>query len=46
MNFLSEVLERPKNERPYLVLVTGYPAANATVPAISKKSMDEIVTVY
>jgi nitroreductase len=46
MNFLSDVLERPKNERPYLVLVTGYPAANATVPAISKKSMDEIVTVY
>ena len=44
MNFLNEILDRPKNERPYLLLVVGYPADNATVPAITKKPLDEIAT--
>jgi len=44
MGFLNEILNRPVNERPYLVLVTGYPAENAKVPDISKKSLEEIAT--
>lgn len=44
MNFLNAILQRPENERPFLLLVVGYPAENATVPAISKKDLDEIAT--
>ena len=44
MGFLSTVLERPPNERAYLLLVVGYPAEKATVPDITKKSLDEIAT--
>ena len=42
MAFLNQILGRPDNERPFVLLVAGYPAANATVPAISRKSLDEI----
>jgi len=42
MDFLTRILERPGNERPFLLLVTGYPADDATVPVISKKTLDEI----
>jgi nitroreductase len=44
MGFLNEILERPQNERPFLLLVVGYPADNATVPVITKKPLDEIAT--
>ena len=44
MNFLNEVLERPKNERPFLLLVVGYPAKNAKVPDIQKKKLKEIAS--
>ena len=44
MAFLNKILGRPANERPFLVLVVGYPAENTTVPDISKKSLDEITT--
>lgn len=44
MAFLNKILKRPANERPFLVLVVGYPAEGTTVPDISKKSLDEIVT--
>ena len=44
MNFLSKVLDRPANERAFLILVVGYPADNVQVPVISKKSLDEIAT--
>jgi nitroreductase len=44
MNFLSEILNRPSGERPFLLLVVGYPEQNATVPDISKKDLDEIRT--
>jgi nitroreductase len=44
MGFLNEILERPTNERAFLILVVGYPAEGATVPAISKKSLTEIAT--
>ena len=45
MKFLNDVLDRPKaSERPFLLLVAGYPDANATVPAIGRKPLDEVVT--
>ena len=44
MGFLNEVLGRPASERPFLLLVTGYPAPLAKVPRIGKKPLDEYVT--
>jgi nitroreductase len=44
MGFLNELLDRPSNERPFLLLVVGYPAADAVVPDISRKSLEEIAT--
>ena len=44
MGFLREILSRPENERPFLLLVVGYPAEDARVPRIQKKSLDEICT--
>jgi len=44
MAFLSKILGRPENERPFLLLVVGYPAADAQVPAITKKELAEIAT--
>ena len=46
MGFLNEVLDRPKNERPMLLLVVGYPAEGVKVPAkaMEKKSLAEIST--
>jgi len=42
MGFLSSILGRPKNEKPYLLIPVGYPAPGAVVPAITKKTLDEI----
>jgi iodotyrosine deiodinase len=42
MGFLSSILNRPKNEKPYLLIPVGYPAPDAVVPAIRKKPLDEI----
>jgi nitroreductase len=45
MKFLNEILGRPKDiERPFLLLVVGYPAPEAKVPEISRKSLAEIAT--
>lgn len=44
MGFLSELLDRPKNERPFLLLVVGYPAADARVPDLKRKPLDDIAT--
>ena len=44
MGFLNEILGRPSNERPFLLLVVGYPAEGAEVPMISKKPLKEIAT--
>lgn len=46
MHFLSEILERPPNERPYLILVVGHPAEDARVPRISKKPLEDIVSYH
>jgi nitroreductase len=42
MGFLNDILARPANERPILLLVVGYPAPNALVPDIRRKTLDEI----
>ncbi len=44
MGFLNHILKRPKNERPFLILVVGYPVEGAQVPLISKKPLKEIAT--
>jgi len=44
MAFLNTILGRPDHERPFLLLVVGYPAEDARVPAITKKTLTEIVT--
>jgi iodotyrosine deiodinase len=45
MAFLGDILQRPKNEKPFLLLVTGYPARGTTIPQITKKSLQEILSV-
>ena len=42
MGFLREILERPKNERPYLLIPVGYPAPDARVPDIARKPLAEV----
>ncbi len=44
MNFLCELLERPANERPIMLVVTGYPAEGARVPRLRRKMLAEIAT--
>jgi len=44
MNFLNKILGRPSNERPFLLLVVGYPAKGAKVPDIRKKKLKEIIS--
>jgi iodotyrosine deiodinase len=46
MKFLNEICGRPEYERPFLILVVGYPAEDAEVPAIRKKSLAEISTFF
>lgn len=42
MNFLNKILNRPANEKPFLLLVVGHPADEANVPDIKRKSLSEI----
>jgi iodotyrosine deiodinase len=44
MRFLSEILGRPANERPFILFPVGYPAEGCTVPAITKKPLAEVTT--
>lgn len=44
MSFLTSLLGRPKTERPFLLLVAGFPADDATVPNIQRKTLDEITS--
>jgi len=46
MGFLNEILDRPKNERPFLLLVVGHPAEDARVPDIKRKDISEIMTEF
>ena len=42
MGFLKEILGRPENERPFLLIPVGYPTPDAEVPTLEKKSLEEI----
>ena len=42
MGFLTTILERPRSERPFLLFPVGYPAEDATVPDLERKSLDEV----
>jgi nitroreductase len=44
MRFLNEMLDRPAHERPFLILVVGHPAADARVPDITRKQLEDVVT--
>lgn len=46
MAFLAKLLERPENERPFALLPIGYPAENCEVPAITRKSLEEIMVDF
>jgi iodotyrosine deiodinase len=46
MGFLNQILKRPKNERPFLLLVVGHPAKDAKVPDIKRKDINEIMTEF
>ncbi len=45
MGFLQDLLTRPSHERPYLLLVVGYPAQDAMVPEIARKPTAEMVSI-
>ncbi len=46
MNFLAKILDRPKNERPFLLIPVGYPADNCMVPDLRRKPLKEISEWY
>lgn len=46
MNFLSEVLKRPENERPFLLIPVGYPDEAAYVPDLKRKLLEEVAVFY
>jgi nitroreductase len=45
MKFLTKVLNRPRNEKPFLLIPVGYPAKNAQVPDIGRKPLGEIMEI-
>ena len=46
MGFLRELLNRPENERPFILIPVGYPADDAVVPDLARKPLDEFVERY
>ncbi|MCR9063049.1 MAG: nitroreductase family protein [Cytophagales bacterium] len=46
MNFLTEILQRPANEKPFLLLPIGFPAEKAKVPDLKKKTKEEAIVWY
>jgi nitroreductase len=46
MNFLTKLLRRPENERPFLLIPVGYAAENATVPDLRRKPKSEVIAAY
>lgn len=46
MNFLTKILKRPENERPFLLIPVGYPAPDTFVPKLTRKKLDELATYY
>lgn len=46
MNFLTKILNRPENERPYLLLPIGYPKDEVYVPALKRKPLEDVAVFY
>jgi nitroreductase len=46
MNFLNKILNRPKNEKPFLLLVVGHPKERTKVPNIKRKSFENISSIF
>ena len=46
MNFLTKILNRPKNERPFLLLPVGYAADHAYVPYLNRKPLEKVAVYY
>lgn len=46
MNFLTKILNRPENERPFLLLPVGYPADEVYVPKLSRKPLEDVAVFY
>lgn len=46
MNFLAELLQRPQNEKPYLLIPVGYAADDAQVPDIKRKPLQDVMVNY
>lgn len=46
MNFISKALERPENERPFLLIPVGHPSKNAEVPDITRKGIEQVIHYY
>tara|TARA_R110001592_G_scaffold138519_3_gene357873 strand:- start:257 stop:916 length:660 start_codon:yes stop_codon:yes gene_type:complete len=46
MNFLTKLLNRPENERPFLLIPVGYPSKDAQVPDIERKTLKEVMFMY
>ena len=46
MNFLSKALDRPENERPYLLIPVGHPKDDATVPELYRKPLEKVAVYY
>lgn len=46
MNFLSKLLDRPENEKPFLLIPIGYPAENTVVPDLKRKSLAEVMIKF
>ena len=46
LNFLQKILDRPSNERPFLLIPVGYPADDAEVPVLARKGLDEMTKFY
>ena len=43
MGFLNDILERPSNERPFIIVAAGYPTAGATIPDLDRKPVEAVV---
>lgn len=46
MKFLNQILQRPSNEKPYMLIVAGYPSEDVTVPDIERKPLKEISSFF
>jgi iodotyrosine deiodinase len=46
MNFLTKLLNRPVNEKPFLLIPVGYPADHVMVPDIQRKKKEEVIVYY